>query len=341
MHLLVITQKVDKDDPILGFFHHWLQKLAQRFDSLTVIALGVGRYDLPSQVKVLSLGKESGLGRWAYLKNFFRYINQERKNYDVVWVHMNPEYVVLGGLCWKIWGKKIALWYNHAHGSYWSKIAVKLADKVFYTSPFAFMSRYRKAKIMPVGIDTDIFQNRHNKKQDSIFRILSLGRVSPVKKIDQLIMAIKQLKDLNLEINIYGEAPARDQGYYDKIKEWAKDLRQIHFYPSVTNQQTPEIYSQHDLFINLTPSGSFDKTILEAMACESLVLFCNQSLAAALPPEFLFVENNVNDLAAKIRKIMTLNKEEYTIRFRKYVVEHHSLEALLAKLSAELTWNRN
>ena len=28
MKLLIITQKMDCEDPVLGFFHHWVEKLA-------------------------------------------------------------------------------------------------------------------------------------------------------------------------------------------------------------------------------------------------------------------------------------------------------------------------
>src|SRR3989338_3997811 len=96
MKLLIITQKVDKNDPILGFFHRWLEEFAKNVEKLTVICLGKGEYDLPENVRVLSLGKESGHSKIKYLRRFYKYIWMERKNYDAVFVHMNPEYVILG-----------------------------------------------------------------------------------------------------------------------------------------------------------------------------------------------------------------------------------------------------
>ena len=58
MRLLILTQKIDSQDDLLGFFHGWVAKLAEHFDKITVIALGVGQYQLPANIKVLSLGKE-------------------------------------------------------------------------------------------------------------------------------------------------------------------------------------------------------------------------------------------------------------------------------------------
>src|SRR3989344_6741688 len=57
MRLLIVTQKVDKNDPVLGFFHRWIEKFAKNFERVTVICLGKGEYNLPANVKVLSLGK--------------------------------------------------------------------------------------------------------------------------------------------------------------------------------------------------------------------------------------------------------------------------------------------
>ena len=103
MRLLIITQKVNKNDPILGFFHRWIEEFAKRFEKLTVICLEKGEYSLPENVRVLSLGKEEGRSKAEYLSRFYRYIWEERNNYDAVFVHMNQEYVLLGWKFWKLW----------------------------------------------------------------------------------------------------------------------------------------------------------------------------------------------------------------------------------------------
>ena len=41
--LLFITQKVDKDDDVLGVYHRWLEKLAEKLDMIYVICLYKGR----------------------------------------------------------------------------------------------------------------------------------------------------------------------------------------------------------------------------------------------------------------------------------------------------------
>lgn len=58
MRLLIVTQKVDRDDDLLGFFHQWICEFAKHCDFVTVICLEKGEYALPANVRILSLGKE-------------------------------------------------------------------------------------------------------------------------------------------------------------------------------------------------------------------------------------------------------------------------------------------
>ena len=107
MNLLIITQKVDKNDAILGFFHRWIEEFSKNVESVVVICLYKGSYSLPENVKVLSLGKEFKQSRTKYLFRFYKFIWQERNNYDNVFVHMNQVYVLLGGLVWKMFKNKL------------------------------------------------------------------------------------------------------------------------------------------------------------------------------------------------------------------------------------------
>ena len=70
MKLLICTQKVDKNDDLLGFFHAWIAEFAQNCEGVTVVCLFRGEVDLPENVRVLSLGKESGDFRFSIFDLF-------------------------------------------------------------------------------------------------------------------------------------------------------------------------------------------------------------------------------------------------------------------------------
>ena len=350
MKLLIITQKIDVNDDLLGFMHGWVREFAKHFESIIVITLGVGEYHLPDNVRVLSLGKENlevgvwNLGFFKKLKYgfiFFSYIWRYRNEYDGVLVHMNKEYMALGGLFWRLWGKKAALWYNHGAGNIISVLAGCLAQKIFCTSPFSFFAKWSKTSLMPAGIDTEIF--RQNENIQSVKKsILFLSRLSPIKGAHILIKAANLLdrESVNFLLNIVGEAGEKDKEYFEKLKDSAKELEQkgkIKFWGKIANYKTPEIYNQNEIVVNLTNSGSFDKIILEAMACEKPILVCNKSFLEILPDNLsqvlFFEEGNAADLKNKLTAF--LNEPQKTAagkQLRAIVQKKHSLVFLSQKL---------
>jgi glycosyltransferase involved in cell wall biosynthesis len=337
MRILIITQKADKNDDLLGFMHKWIEKLAQQCQSVIVICLAKGETDLPLNVKVLSLGKEQKRSRSQYIWRFFKYVWQERQNYDLVFVHMNQEYVCLAGIVWKILGKKIFFWRNHPIGNFFTKMAVSMADKVFCVSEFAFVAKYKKAKLMPAGIDTDLF-----KKKQEIEKVprslLYLGRISPIKKIDILIDALKILsrKNIKFKAEIFGNFSAGNKEYFFGLMQKAGETAQWH--KGVAFLEAPDIYNRYEIFINLTPTGSYDKTTLEAMACESLILVSNRSYEGKIDSRFIFLENNADDLTRKIESLFSLTgqvKTDWGVQLREFVIKNHSLTELMDRLIFE------
>ena len=337
--LLICTQKVDRDDSVLGFFHEWIKKIAEYCDQLTVICLEKGEYELPENVKVLSLGKERGFNRFKYILNFYKYLLKYRQNYNSVFVHMNKEYVFLGGFIWRILNRKIALWYNHVYGDLMAKISGFLSNNIFYTSEFSFFKRWRKSSKMPVGINTDLF-NINNSVEKERNSLLSLGRVSKVKNIHLLIEVLEKLdkENINFHLNIVGGKKDGEEEYFNGVKKQAELLiekKKVSFLGEMPNYKLNQIYNQNDIFVNLTNSGSLDKTIFEAMACESLILISNKNLENQVPSSLLFSEGDKNDLEKKIIHLLNMSEtEKNKIRddLRKIVIEGHSLKKLVNKL---------
>jgi len=335
MKLLIITQKVDRNDPVLGFFHRWITEFSKYCEKLTIICLQKGDLDLSSNIKVLSLGKENGESRLKYVLNFYKYIKEEKNNYDAVFVHMNQEYVLLGAVPWKSWNKKIILWRNHPRGNFFTDIAVYLSDKVFCTSPFSYTANFKKTEIMPVGIDTDFFKNISDgqKKKNSI---LFLGRISPIKRTDLFIKILKNLKEEKVVFSatIVGDYLPRDKEYFENIK---KDISKygledyIKIESAVSNDETLKKYNKYAIYMNLTPSGSFDKTIFEAMSSESLILVSNKGLRGKIEDDFICKENDIKDSAEKLKNLLNLSEDKvksYGKELRELVIKEHSLKKL-------------
>lgn len=347
--LLIVTQKVDINDPILGFFHNWLKKFSEICESVIVICLGKGEYNLPANVKVLSLGKEDNFKysilnfkffkNIVYILKFYNYIFKFRNDYDAVFVHMNSIYVVLGGLFWKLQKKKILLWYIHPKIDKYLRLAHFFADKILTAAQFSFPLQSNKVLITGHGIDIDFFKKLpENQKQNN--SILYVGRISPVKNLEVLIEATNILhsKGVDFVLNIVGGRDERLLDYFDTLKSKLNHLENIgkvKFWGQMPNKEMPKICNQSEILVNLTPTGSFDKAILEAMACENLALVSNKAFEKILPNDFIFQEKDAEDLAQKIKQIFNLSLEEkqkYATEFREYIIKNHSLNNLIQKI---------
>lgn len=341
MRLLITTQALDEGDPALSFFVGWLGAFSKRFERIEVICLKEGAHPSLPNVRVHSLGKESGASRPQYIIRFWRYIVTLRKDYDAVLIHMNQEYAILGGLPWKFMGKKVYMWRNHYRGSWQTDTAAAFMQKVFCTSRYSYTAKYKKTVFMPVGVDTKTFKPLPGltRKPNSI---LFLARFSPSKRPDLLVEALGILKKrgASFSASFYGEALPRDAAYQTKVQARAKELglSNVAFSDGIPNSETPRVYSQHDLFVDLGASGMYNKTIFEAAACGALVIAISPDFTAEMGPRFGAPEGP-EGLAERIEEMFALSPEERAKvlqRLRAYA-ERNSLESLAARLEAEVT----
>lgn len=344
MRILFITQKMSRYDSALGFTHRWVTEFAKHFERITVICLEKGKYDLPHNVSVLSLGKETGRSRIKYVWNLFRYSISEMDNYDAVFVHMNEEYAALAGWFWRLCGKKVFLWRNH----YLPRIAVDIGavfcHKIFCTSRSSYTAKFKQIVFMPVGVDIDFF-----KPQQGVARIpnslLFLARMAPAKRAHILLEALGKLKakKIPFSADFYGPTLPKDEPYLAGLKKRSVELGledAVRFLGASPYVEGPKINSAHEIVVNLSLSGMYDKTIFEAAACETLVLASSLDFTELVDPKFIFPQDNIPVLASKLEVLLKLSKDEKTRlgkEMRSLAVEKHSLDALGKRLKEELT----
>lgn len=360
MRLLIITQSVDERDPVLGFMLGWIAEFAKRCESVTVIGLSVGHYDLPENVRVFSLGKEQRgtlknakgfpfvFFRLKYLWNFFQIIIRERRAYDAVFVHMNPEYVILGGPLWKIMGKRVGLWYAHGHTSAMLKLAVRAVDLIFTSTESGFRISSSKKRVVGQGIDTEQFRfcERH---WDSAapFRLVVIGRLSPVKDIETFLRAVAILhkEGKNIFVDIVGGSPLTEQNSYAKrLQQLATELdinALVKFHGAILNTEVRRFLAHANCFVNTSRTGSFDKAVGEAMATGLPVLTSNEAFKSVLESEtieYLFPPGDSKKLTALVGGLMAKTDEERNMLgkdLRERIIKNHDLKNFTSKILAE------
>ncbi len=347
MRILFITQKVDLNDDALGAYHRWIEELAKKVEILNVICLYQGRTELPANVRVYSLGKEKGQSRIKYIFLFWKYLFQLHRNYESVFVHMNPEYVILAGWWWRLTGKKIILWYAHYLANVKLRLAAFFANTIVTSTRLAYPLKSKKLQVLQQGIDIERFRPLELKVKSLKFKVLFLGRIAPVKNIETLLVAVKGVGQTNSDITltIVGEPTAgkpAELAYYEKIKKMTQNLglkNRVNFLGRVSNNKTVEIYQDHDIFVNLTPTGSFDKSTLEAMACGTPVLVSNLAFEEYFDQDLkdllMFKEGNAEDLQKKIDNFILLpieKKQKIGVKLRDIIVKKHSLYNLVERI---------
>ncbi len=346
MKLLIVTQKVDKHDDVLGFFHDWIKDFAQLCESVTVICLEKGESELPKNVTVLSLGKELGRKKFSYVTAFLKYIWTTRSEYTNVFVHMNPEYIVIGGLLWRMLGKKIHLWYVHRNVNLWLRIAHLLSHQVFSVTRESFGIRSSKLKLVGHGIDAQKFSMSDRTTDPSTYRIISVGRITPIKRLETLIKAASILAGSNnfsFTVDLIGSPVSQsDQKYKNELIEMIErnDLNdKIHFLGSCPYDAIPDIYHNADLLVNLAPTGGIDKVVLEAMASGLIPMVSNRGFTSIFKDRastLIFNQDDPVDLANRIGQIHGSDCTKMREEMRHEVLQNHSQKELIQRIFSAL-----
>ncbi len=347
MNILIVTQVVDKQDDVLGFFHTWILQFARECEVVTVIALRVGDYDFPTNVRVLSLGKERGASRIKYLTRFFLYIFRERKSYDNVFVHMNQVYILLGGVLWKLMGKKIGLWYAHGSVSLSLRVATQLVDYVFTSTSSGFRIVTSKLRVVGQGIDTLRFAYIERTYTESKpFRTIVVGRISPVKDYETTIRAIALVKKAghNIILDIVGGAglPLQET-YLTALKQLVVDLDlkdHVIFHGALPNTKVAPLLLDAHCFINTSQTGSFDKAVGEAMASGLPIVSSNEAfreVLGQLATVLMFPSGNIDALAQLLVGMIKKTDDqrgELGKQLSAIIHTQHSLENFIKRIIA-------
>jgi len=266
-----------------------------------------------------------------------------KDDYDAVFVHMNPEYIVLGGYLWHRWGKKISLWYAHKSVTRAIHAAVRRADLIFTVSPTSFRIPTEKLRVVGHGIDTEVF--KPDMRESSIeTRLVTTGRIAPSKHLIEMLRVLDVLyqRDEKFAFTIVGKAvtPA-EEAYERQVREEIEQRpykAKIRMAGAVPHSQLPALLNKQDLFLNFGGTGNMDKAGLEALAVGVPVITTNEAFEDLLGPFGLYVaERNYESLADAINRSMQRpDRAAMVATLRNKIVAEHSLSKLIPKILAEL-----
>ena len=172
--------------------------------------------------------------------------------------------------------------------------------------------------------------------------LLTVGRLSRSKDYGTIIRALDLLRsrspDLDACLRIIGTPFfADDHAYLTELEEMVRELAleaQVTFVGKVPNRLMVDEYRRCDVLINASHTGSIDKVVLEAMACEKPALTCNESFAPVLANHegmLMFAPSSPAELAERLGQVLALDttrSSELGRTLRQIVVDDHSVAGL-------------
>ena len=300
MQIFIFNLETNLDSKVLSAAHDWVESFAKNFEEVYVYSTHVGRLDLPPNVRVTEIGGGNFQNRLiallrlseAFVKIFVR-----REN-SVVFHHMSPRTALLLGPFLRIIGVTQGLWYSHNHASQSLRLAKPFVNWIFSSTRQALPIQSRKTQFVGHGIKTERFRKADISKQRKRQSIISVGRIVPVKHLEDLaeISVLARISEFEVgPITLVGPQP--DLRYIKNLESiFAEHELKFFIKPAVNYEQILGYLESHDFFFTGTPK-SVDKAAIEAAIAGCFVVSTNIStlestgmsevwkLVGCVPPE--------------------------------------------------------
>jgi glycosyltransferase involved in cell wall biosynthesis len=254
-----------------------------------------------------------------------------------------------------IWGYRLApvfhllripvlLWY--AHGTVTDRLrrAHRYVTRVVTSTPEGFRLPSDKVSVIGQGVDASLFTIQEH--VPGAADMLTVGRISPRKRIDLMIDVMDALIEVEPSIPfrlvvIGAPLTSQDQAYQKQLEQKAaqsKASNNIQFVGHVPITRLPAYYRTALLHLNLSLTGSMDKTVMEALAAGCPVLTSNEAFRETLSsfPNLLIKDDHPKAIA---QQILGLHKKRETIdheALRALVVGKHDLATYGIRILEEL-----
>jgi glycosyltransferase involved in cell wall biosynthesis len=238
-------------------------------------------------------------------------------------------------------GVPIVLWYAHGTVTRRLYLALRCADRVLTSSAEGFRIASPKVHVIGQGVDTDRF--RILPPPATADRIVSVGRLSPRKRVEVLIRALAEIRghpdgrDMTLQI-IGGPTSRADRRYAEGLHDEIARLglgEAVEFTGPLSAEEVARRHADAFVHVNVSATGSMDKSVLEALACGRPVLTSNEAYRTLLP-DLVVDAAEPALLAARVLDLRRQRSAYCPEAMRARVVGRHDLRGYVERVISHL-----
>jgi glycosyltransferase involved in cell wall biosynthesis len=264
---------------------------------------------------------------------------------NACFVHMNMAWAYRLGYVLRSFGVPIVLWYAHGTVSRTLRLAHYFADRVVTSTPDGFRLKSKKLHIIGQGIPLELFPIPADR---SLLKdVVCVGRLSPRKRMDLLIRVFAKLASepefTNSRLLLVGDTVSRaDLSWKRELDCLVASLGlggRIRFLGHVPLRDLAGIYATAGLHVNVSETGSMDKTVLESLACGCPVVTTNVAFRKFFGdrfPELFLDRSTVDALAERIAEVFARRGSYDPRALRDLVESKHDLSSYVRKVMNHL-----
>lgn len=339
-HLLVINYALDEKSQVFSHQVDVVNKLADKYDQVSVLTGLIGTYKVSSNVKVFSCN-------WIPGKRFtslFRFIMKflqllSRNKFTCIFSHMTSVQSTFISPITRVLRIRHYLWYAHTSDNIYLQISRALTNGIITSTPGSCPLKGRKVYAIGQSVDSKVF-NKKLRLETPIVKLIHVGRFDPSKNIESIVAEIKKLRDEypGLKLDIIG-TPSSDkfQQYMESVKsKFISDLQigWLTFRPAIERIKLPDELKKYDCFVHAF-QGSLDKTLVEATLAGIPVVTVNKEYLKIFGKWSNSNSDNQTALTSELRFILNLDAIAITkVVDRRYEIAktNHDIEGWINRL---------
>lgn len=173
------------------------------------------------------------------------------------------------------------------------KCAAGEADRVIAISPWVEKTlranHVNNVTLIRQGIVPEMVSANHHREDDTVLKLIFVGRIYPIKSIETLLEAIENLKDSERVLLTFACVSGNDE-YAIGIKNRARNLQNVVWLENVPHDELKSLLAENDFLVLPSISEMSPLVVLESFAAGTPVI------GTDIPPITDEVEDGKNGL---------------------------------------------